>query len=862
MLDGHASKREYSDTVARLISEVADALEYAHSKGIIHRDIKPSNLMLTGDGRLVLLDFGVARIAEERAMTITGSFVGTPLYMSPEQIESDSKETDHRSDIYSLGVTLYELLTLAPLFDGTAREKIIRQITNEEPKRPRQIDRHIPIDLETICCKAIEKEPNRRYQSAGEFAGDLRRYLERRPIKAKRVGPAGRAAKLVLRHKIRTALVAGIILVTGIAGSIAWKHYTTRWAQQDAMAQIDQHVAMNDYFSAFVLARKAERYIPNDPLLVDRWKRITREHSITTTPAGAKIFIGEYSSDAKAWAYIGRSPLEQARIPFGTNLWKVEKAGFMSQEVIRSNNLPPPSVDPATLSARTMDFVLHENGSFASDMAFVPEAELKQQYLWHGTRTIPSTPAFLIDKYEVTNRQFKAFVDSGGYEKSEYWQEKFVRGGEPVPWRQAVGQFCDETGAPGPAGWCDGTYPKGQADYPVGGISWYEASAYARFRGKDLPTVFHWFLANGARDIPCRVTALSNFGNGPTAVGSHGVMSKFGLYDGAGNVREWCYNTVEGRKQQLRNILGGAWGDQEYLFTGGELRSPWDRDSGNGLRCAEYIGGKDAVPALAFDPIEYIDRDLANFEPVSDEVRDSYINTWYKYDRTELDPKIEAVDDDLGYCRRERITFRAAYPNERVIAYLHLPVSAEPPFQTVVWYPGGGARGNPWDQRAYKHQMVALIKSGRALIVPFYKGTYERRLEESFYPPDGIQSRNLYVQRSQDLRRAVDYLQTRQDIDVEKLAYVGLSWGGLTGSLMMAVEDRFQAGVFLLGGICACKRHPTADPANFAPGVKVPTLMINGSDDSIFPYETAQKPLFDLLGTPQAHKKHIIFPGG
>jgi len=420
LLDGHASKREYSDVVARLISEVADALEYAHSKGIIHRDIKPSNLMLTRDGRLVLLDFGVARIAEEQAMTITGSFVGTPMYMSPEQIESDSKETDHRSDIYSLGVTLYELLTLTPLFNGNSREKITRQIINEEPKRPRQIDRHIPIDLETICCKAIEKEPNRRYQNAGEFAGDLRRYLERRPIRARRVGPAGRAAKFVLRHKIRTALVAGIILVSGIAGSIAWKHYTTRWAQQDAMAQIDQHIAMNDYFSAFMLARKAERYIPNDPLLVDRWKRITREHSITTTPAGAKIFIGEYSSDSKAWEYIGRSPIEHARIPFGTHVWKVEKTGFISQEVIRSNDLPPPSVDPATLSAMTMEFVLHENGSFASDMAFIPAAELKQDYLWHGTRTIPSTPAFLMDKYEVTNRQFKAFVDSGGYGKSEY----------------------------------------------------------------------------------------------------------------------------------------------------------------------------------------------------------------------------------------------------------------------------------------------------------------------------------------------------------------------------------------------------------------------------------------------------------
>ncbi|MEA3226499.1 MAG: SUMF1/EgtB/PvdO family nonheme iron enzyme, partial [Planctomycetota bacterium] len=582
---------------------------------------------------------------------------------------------------------------------------------------------------------------------------------------------------------------------------------------------------------------------------------------VITNPPGADVFIGEYSADNTDWEYIGRTPIEQARIPFGTHRWKVEKAGFMSQEVIRSNNPPSHSFDTASPPVIQMKFLLHRDGSFASDMLFVPSSELKQEYLWHGTRTIPSTPAFLIDKYEVTNRQFKAFVDSGGYREPKYWQEKFVKDGKTLPWSQAVRQFCDQTGGSGPAGWRDGTYPKGQASHPVGGISWYEASAYACFRGKHLPTIFHWFLASGANDAPGRVSPQSNFGDGPTPVGSHGVMSKFGLYDGAGNAREWCYNNIEG-KEQLRNILGGAWGDHEYLFTGGELRSPWDRDAANGLRCVEYLGGKDKVPDLAFDPIEYIDRDLANFTPVSDEVLDSYINTWYKYDRTELDARIESVDHDLSYCRRERITFHAAYPNEQVIAYLHLPTSAKPPYQTVVWYPGGGARGNPWDERAYKHEMVAIIKSGRALIVPFYKGTYERRLEESFYPPDRIQSRNLYIQRSQDMRRAIDYLQTRQDINIDKIAYVGLSWGGMIGSVMIAAEDRFKAAVFLYGGICACQRHPTSDPANFAPRVKIPILMINGAGDSVFPHETAQKPLFNLLGTPEPHKKHVIFPGG
>ncbi|MHC4073890.1 MAG: formylglycine-generating enzyme family protein, partial [Planctomycetota bacterium] len=375
-------------------------------------------------------------------------------------------------------------------------------------------------------------------------------------------------------------------------------------------------------------------------------------------------------------------------------------------------------------------------------MVFIPSSKLKQQF-GHVDLTIPSAPAFLIDKYEVTNRQFKTFIDSSGYQKSEYWQEEFVKDGETLAWSQAMEHFRDQTDFPGPANWCDGTYPRGQADYPVGGISWYEAAAYAHFRGKHLPTLFHWFLATGAKDIPYRVSPLSNFGDSPTPAGSYGVMSKFGLYDGAGNVREWCYNAVKGEKC-LRTILGGAWGDPVYLFNG-ETRSPWDRDVANGLRCVEYVGGKDAVPDLAFAPIECKHRDFVNFKPVSDEVLDSYINTWYKYDRTELKARIESVDHELSYCRRERITFDAAYPNERVIAYLHLPTGMKPPYQIVAWYPGGSARGNPWSERAYRHEMVAIIKSGRALIVPFYKGIYERRLEKTFYPPDGILSRNLYV---------------------------------------------------------------------------------------------------------------------
>jgi len=854
------SDREYFDTAARLISEVADALAYAHQEGIIHRDVKPSNLILADDGRLVLLDFGIARTCQERAMTLTGSFVGTPRYMSPEQIAGGHNQPDQRSDIYSLGVTLYELLTLCPLFDGNAREQVVRQILGKDPPRPRQIDRQIPVDLETICCKALEKEPSRRYDNAREMAEDLRRYLTGRVIKARPAGSVDRIAKLLRRRKVAAVLSAGIILALALAASIAWKHYITQWAQQNAMAGIDRHIEENAYFAAYLLAEKAERYIPDDPLLIDRWSRLTRQFHIVTEPPNAKVFISKYDDRKPKWRYLGRSPLKQARVPFGTYRWKVERSGFVTVEEVRSNDLPSPYVDRSSLAPKEMAFTLHRVGTLPANMVWIPPADLDQMMLFHGNRNIPSAPAYLIDRYEVTNREFKAFVRGGGYEDPDLWEYDFVRDGRALTWAEAMEAFRDKTGQQGPATWENGTYPSGQRNCPVGGISWYEAAAYARFRDKELPTAFHWSHAARADDEPYRITRLSNFGDGPACVGRHQGMGRFGLYDAAGNVREWCCNAIQGA-EDVRCVLGGTWSESDTAFINGAMRSPWDRDPANGVRCIKYLGGRETVPPAAFEPLESKCRDFANFTSVSDEVFNSYLETSYGYDRTDLNARIELVDDDLGYCWRERISFDAAYPTERVTAYLHLPVGVKRPYQIVVWYPSGIARFSPWDERAYTHEMVAIIQSGRAVIVPFYKGTYDRRLEKATFPPEGLQSRNLYIQRSQDLRRSIDYVETRSEIDTEKIAYVGLAWGGQMGPVMIAPEKRIKTGILLLGGICGCQRHPASDPANFAPRVKIPILMLNGREDSLFPCETSQQPLFNLLGTPAPDKRHVIFPG-
>jgi serine/threonine protein kinase len=207
--------------VARLGVQAAEALEHAHQCGVVHRDIKPANLLVDGRGNLWVADFGLAHFHGEAGLTLSGDLLGTLRYMSPEQALGTREGIDHRTDIYSLGVTLYELLTLEPAVAGRDRQEVLRQIERHEPVPPRRRNKAIPRDLETIVLKAMAKEPNARYATAQELANDLRRFLEDRPIQARRPSLWQRARKWGRRHRpvvMASAVAAAVIIVLGVAG--------------------------------------------------------------------------------------------------------------------------------------------------------------------------------------------------------------------------------------------------------------------------------------------------------------------------------------------------------------------------------------------------------------------------------------------------------------------------------------------------------------------------------------------------------------------------------------------------------------------------------------------------------------------
>jgi WD40 repeat protein/tRNA A-37 threonylcarbamoyl transferase component Bud32 len=233
---------------AELIARLADALEYAHGQGVVHRDVKPSNVLLSEDGTAFLTDFGLAkRDAAEATMTVAGAVLGTPAYMSPEQARGESHRVDGRADVYSLGVMLYQLLTGELPFRGNTR-MLLYQVLHDEPRPPRKLNDHVPRDLETVCLKAMAKEPGRRYPKACELADDLRRYLRGEAVKARPEGSAARLLRWTRRNpKLAAAsLLAAVGLLATAAVSIWFAVYQTRAANDLARINGNLETANKD----------------------------------------------------------------------------------------------------------------------------------------------------------------------------------------------------------------------------------------------------------------------------------------------------------------------------------------------------------------------------------------------------------------------------------------------------------------------------------------------------------------------------------------------------------------------------------------------------------------------------------------
>ena len=547
-----------------LFASVCHAVQHAHQKGIIHRDIKPSNVLVTlhdGEPVVKVIDFGVAkainqRLTERTLFTKFAQLVGTPLYMSPEQAELSGLDVDTRTDIYSLGVLLYELLTGTTPFDKqriheAAYDEIRRIIREEEPRKPstqistlgdtaskisahrktepKKLSALLRGDLDWIVMKALEKDRTRRYATAKDFAADVMRYVNDEPVEASPPSVVYRFRKYVRRNSRAVAVATtAVILLVLIAGG-AWRVTVVDQGRQMAILQaakkeleaenanrkleiaekqriIDQRAAeeateraaqaekqreeearkakdiewlrstalpelqkMKDdkkWSEAFALAEEARAKFPEDASVLQYWQEVSSTWSVVTNPPGAKASVRPYGDVDQPWTLLGTTPLNRVPVARDFYHWKIEKDGYELVEGCAGPNVVDLKV--------TLDAV----GTLPAGMVRVA-ASMRE-----------GEAEFIMDRHEVTNKQFKSFVDAGGYTIHEYWQHRFVdEEGNELPFKEALARFVDSTGKPGPSTWKDGTYAAGEDDHPVRGVSWYEAAAYAFRVRKSLPTI-------------------------------------------------------------------------------------------------------------------------------------------------------------------------------------------------------------------------------------------------------------------------------------------------------------------------------------------------------------------------------------
>ncbi len=823
----------------RLASDVTEALVHAHGHGIVHRDIKPDNIMLT-EGHAIVVDFGIAKAVgaslQNATLTSAGTSLGTPAYMAPEQAAGED-DIDHRADIYAVGAMLYEMLAGAPPFTGTFQQVVLAKMAKDAPAL---VTRGTPVPpaVAQLVARCLSRDAAQRPATATALLSELRAMSQ----------PDTDG----LRRLTRTTMIGGGVLLAALmlVGVLFVRDRRSRWVRETALPEITRLLAVDQLDSAFVIAERVESNSPGDSLLRGVWPDVAMQQRFISEPSGATVSRAALS-DTTRWIPVGTTPTAPVRIPRNAWYYRYTLPGYRPVTVMGARLGGSYAPIPSAVA-------LQKTSDPDADMVLLRGKRLVGTLYGLSSTDTFDLADFLMQKLEVTNAQYKAFVDAGGYAGARWWDTTIVRDGRVITLKDAMARFVDASGLPGPSTWEGGAPKPGTEELPVGGVSWYEARAYAQFVGKALPTVLEWNAAAIPEAARWVVPNGRYTADSPVRGGVASGVSPRGVFDMAGNVREW---TANAREPGNRYILGGGFSDPAYLFSEVYAQPEFDRSPIKGIRLVKRVAASPDL-ARAQAPIPVTGRDAVQAVPVDDATFRGYL-ALYDYDRTPLNAQVTARDSSPTDWTREDVSFDLPDGKGRMSAVLFLPRRANPPYQTLIVWPASDAFVLRDTRRISLTNVHFFIRSGRAVVFPIYEHTYGRGSSiGGDLPVATIEHRDQVRRWTIEMRRSIDYALSRPDIDTTRLAYSGTSWGGRNAPVALAIEPRIRTAVLNVPGIHANPLRPEEDPVNFLPRVRIPVLMLSGRYDSNFPYESSQLPFYRLLGSPAGLKKHVLFDGG